>query len=67
MLAKMISADGEFCLLLTFTNSLSPLIWTDRTMYLSWIQTVLHSDSVPEFFFAEKVELADENKGKKIT
>ena len=38
---------GDFCLLITFANSLD----ADTTSVLIWIQTVRHSDSVPEIFF----------------
>ena len=44
-------ASSKFCrLLLMFANSFDPGM-TDRILGLIMIQTVLHSDSVPEIIF----------------
>ena len=43
-------ASCYFChLLITFANSLDPD--HDQMSVLIWIQTIWHSDSVPDFFF----------------
>ena len=58
-------ASGYFCcLLITFANS------SDRTLVLIWIQTVCHSDNVPERVFEEVSfykKLADDKKVLKLS
>ena len=39
-------ASGDFCLLITFANSLGP----DIMSVLIWIQTIWYTDSVSEIF-----------------
>ena len=57
VISPEISCAGSFTviywcrLLITFANSLDP----DKMSGLIWIQTVWHSDGIPERFFSKKL------------